>query len=119
MDKNVDGAISLSEFMDYTNSMEFVKPTNEYHMIDEMIDSGEIYTSDELQRYKLQVQYLLIYSYAVFSRVAWAIRGSKIQKPRIFAQILRFFYILKNPILGSSTRGRIESKIGCFKTGSY
>jgi len=91
VDKNVDGAISLSEFMDYTNSMEFVKPTNEYHMIDEMIDSGEIYTSDELQRYKLQVQYLLPYSYAVFSRFRGRYGAQKGQKPRIFAQILPFF----------------------------
>ena len=45
----------LQEFLDYTNSMEFTKPTNEYHMIDELIDSGEIYTSEELQTYKLQV----------------------------------------------------------------
>ena len=36
--------------------MEFVKPTNEYHMIDEMIDNGEIYTSEDLQKYKIQVQ---------------------------------------------------------------
>lgn len=55
VDQNTDGAISLQEFMDYTNSMEFVKPTNEYHMIDEMIDSGEIFTTEDLQRYKIQV----------------------------------------------------------------
>ena len=51
VDKNNDGAISMKEFLDYTNSMEFVKPTNEYHMIDEMIDNGEIFTTNELQQY--------------------------------------------------------------------
>lgn len=56
VDKNNDGAISMKEFLDYTNSMEFVKPTNEYHMIDEMIDNGEIFTTNELQQYKVQVQ---------------------------------------------------------------
>lgn len=56
VDTNQDGAISIKEFIDYTNSMEFVKPTNEYHMIDEMIDNGEIYTSEDLQKYKIQVQ---------------------------------------------------------------
>ena len=59
VDKNNDGAISMKEFLDYTNSMEFVKPTNEYHMIDEMIDNGEIFTTDELQQYKVQVTYQL------------------------------------------------------------
>ena len=49
VDVNEDGAISLKEFMDYTNSMEFVKPTNTYHMIDEMIEKGEVYTSQELK----------------------------------------------------------------------
>jgi len=56
VDTDRNGAISLQEFLDYTNSMEFTKPTNEYHMIDELIDSGEIYTSEELQTYKIQVQ---------------------------------------------------------------
>jgi Ca2+-binding EF-hand superfamily protein len=59
VDKNNDGAISMKEFLDYTNSMEFVKPTNEYHMIDEMIDNGEIFTTNELQQYKVQVTYQL------------------------------------------------------------
>ncbi|CAG5098882.1 Oidioi.mRNA.OKI2018_I69.XSR.g16058.t1.cds [Oikopleura dioica] len=55
VDVNEDGAISLKEFMDYTNSMEFVKPTNTYHMIDEMIEKGEVYTSQELKEYKERV----------------------------------------------------------------
>jgi len=49
VDTNEDGAISLKEFMDYTNSMEFVKPTNTYQMIDDMIEKGEVYTSQELK----------------------------------------------------------------------
>ena len=59
VDTDRNGAISLQEFLDYTNSMEFTKPTNEYHMIDELIDSGEIYTSEELQTYKIQVRFHL------------------------------------------------------------
>lgn len=59
VDTDRNGAISLQEFLDYTNSMEFTKPTNEYHMIDELIDSGEIYTSEELQTYKIQVRFYL------------------------------------------------------------
>lgn len=55
VDTNVDGAISIKEFIDYTNSMEFVKPTNTYHMIDEMIEKGEVYTSNELKEYKQRV----------------------------------------------------------------
>lgn len=55
VDINEDGAISLKEFMDYTNSMEFVKPTNTYQMIDEMIEKGEVYTSQELKEYKERV----------------------------------------------------------------
>lgn len=55
VDINGDGAISLKEFMDYTNSMEFVKPTNTYQMIDDMIEKGEVYTSQELKEYKERV----------------------------------------------------------------
>lgn len=63
VDTDRNGAISLQEFLDYTNSMEFTKPTNEYHMIDELIDSGEIYTSEELQTYKIQVCFHLTFQH--------------------------------------------------------
>ena len=57
VDINGDGAISLKEFMDYTNSMEFVKPTNTYQMIDDMIEKGEVYTSQELKVSRLPHPY--------------------------------------------------------------
>ena len=56
VDMDGDGAISLEEFIKYTQSQEFQKPTNEYQWIDEMIASGDVYSDEDLRKYRLQVQ---------------------------------------------------------------
>ena len=56
VDLDGDGAISLEEFIKYTQSQEFQKPTNEYQWIDEMIASGDVYSEEDLRKYRLQVQ---------------------------------------------------------------
>ena len=47
-----DTAISMAEFMAYIQTDEFINPTNKYKMIDELIQKGELYTSDELKEYR-------------------------------------------------------------------
>lgn len=40
----------------YTKSKEFERPSNEYQWIDEMIEDGDIFSEDDLRKYRLQVQ---------------------------------------------------------------
>ena len=56
VDLDGDQAISLQEFIKYTNSQEFKKPTNDYQWIDEMLASGDVYSDEDLRTYRLQVQ---------------------------------------------------------------
>ena len=56
VDNDGDGAISLQEFIKYTNSQEFQKPSNEYQWIDEMLESGNVYSEEDLRQYRVQVQ---------------------------------------------------------------
>merc|ERR1711990_422101 len=56
VDLDGDQAISLQEFIKYTNSQEFKKPTNDYQWIDEMLALGDVYSDEDLRTYRLQVQ---------------------------------------------------------------
>ena len=40
----------------YTKTKEFERPSNEYQWIDEMIEDGDIFSEDDLRKYRLQVQ---------------------------------------------------------------
>jgi len=55
-DNDGDTAISLAEFLSYTTSDEFLHPSNRYVMIDDKIRKGELYTSEELQKYRQKVR---------------------------------------------------------------
>jgi len=56
VDTDKDGAVSLDEFIKYTKTKEFERPSNEYQWIDEMIEDGDIFSEDDLRKYRLQVQ---------------------------------------------------------------
>ena len=46
----------MDEFIKYTKTKEFERPTNNYQWIDEMIAAGDVYSEDDLRKYRLQVQ---------------------------------------------------------------
>ena len=56
VDLDNDGAVSLDEFIKYTKTKEFERPKDDYKWIDEMLESGEVYSEDDLRKYRLQVQ---------------------------------------------------------------
>lgn len=87
VDSDGDTAISMAEFMAYIQTDEFINPTNKYKMIDELIQKGELYTSEELKEYRKKVAE---HEFVLNKKLNWLKEESK-----ILAKKRKDFIILK------------------------